>query len=380
VTLVTHERNRAAIERDGVPDGAEVLFIDTEWFAGPLYRAASRLFPNSQHSVFLISSLDYYLFDWVAIRTLRRRAATADARVIHVVTPVSSAAATRMHRLGRPVILGPLNSGLQTPSGFPEIMRQDSGWLYPLRQVGRVLDRLTGSTDRAAAILVATEATKASLPREVLGRCEHLLENGVDLDLFTAAPWPSPPVDGAPLRVLFAGRLLPFKGVNLLLQAMALMKGQVPIEARIVGSGPMAGPWRALASKLGLENEVSFLGELPLAGIAAEMRRAHVFCLPSIRESGGAVLLEAMASSRPVIAVGYGGPAETVDDQVGVLVPPDGADAVIRGFAAALADVVARPRAWQQLGEAGRRRAESEFSWDAKIERALTLYQQLAPS
>jgi hypothetical protein len=55
VTLVTHIRNRAALERAGAPlPGSEVRFIDTEWFAGPLYRIASKIFPNSQHSVLMV--------------------------------------------------------------------------------------------------------------------------------------------------------------------------------------------------------------------------------------------------------------------------------------------------------------------------------------
>lgn len=377
VTLVTHERNREAIERAGRPAGADILFIDTEWFAGPLYRTASRLFPRSQHAVFLLSSLDYYLFDWAAIRALRRHAKTVEAGVVHVVTPVSTAAATRMHRLGLPVVLGPLNSGLESPKGFPELMRQDSAWLYPIRNVGRLFDWLIGSTRHAAAILVATNATQASLPPLVRPRCERMLENGVDLDIFSASPWPPPPSDGEPLRVLFAGRLLPFKGVNLLLQAIRLLKGRVPIAARIVGDGPMADSWKALATDLGVDDAVVFVGAATLNQIAAEMRRAHVFCLPSVRESGGAVLLEAMASARPVVAVAYGGPAETVDAEVGVTVPADGPDAVTRGVANALEDAFRRPDVWRARGEAGRRRAQQAFTWDSKIDRALALYRQV---
>ena len=67
VTLVTHVRNRAALEAAGAPlPGTEIIYIDTEWFAGPLYRLACRLFPRSEHSVFLVSSLDYFIFDYSA--------------------------------------------------------------------------------------------------------------------------------------------------------------------------------------------------------------------------------------------------------------------------------------------------------------------------
>ena len=378
VTLVTHERNRAAIEKAGLPLQAEVLYIDTEWFAGPLYRTASRLFPRSQHAVFLLSSLDYYVFDWVAMRRLRRHPSLADARVVHIVTPISTAAATRMHRLGLPVIRGPLNCGLESPAGFPELMREDSSWLYPLRSLGQLLDRVTGSTGRAATILAATSATVASLPPAAKARCRRMLENGVDLDVFVPAAWPPSPSPATPLRVLFVGRLLPFKGVNLMLRAVAALHPHVPLEVRIVGDGPMLDDWKALAGELGLAEVVSFPGGESLDRIAAEMRWAHVFCLPSVRESGGAVLLEAMASARPVIAVAYGGPAETVDEEVGTAVQPVGPQSVIDDIAAALRDVVRRPDVWRGRGEAGRRRAERAFAWDAKIEQALSIYNEVA--
>jgi glycosyltransferase involved in cell wall biosynthesis len=174
------------------------------------------------------------------------------------------------------------------------------------------------------------------------------------------------------------GRLLPFKGVNLLLLAMASLAGRVAIEARIVGEGPMAEAWQQLAASLGLGQSVVFAGPRSLAEIAAEMRLAHVLCLPSVRESGGAVLLEAMASARPVVAVAYGGPAETVDDEVGMAVPADGAAAVVSGIASALEDAIRHPDLWRRRGEAGRRRAEHHYAWDAKIERALEIYDEVA--
>ena len=72
VTLVTHERNRATLTTAGVPfAGSEVHYIDTEWFAVPLYRNARRVFRKSEHSVFLVSSLDYFVYDREALERLR---------------------------------------------------------------------------------------------------------------------------------------------------------------------------------------------------------------------------------------------------------------------------------------------------------------------
>jgi glycosyltransferase involved in cell wall biosynthesis len=140
----------------------------------------------------------------------------------------------------------------------------------------------------------------------------------------------------------------------------------------------MEHAWRAQAAALGIGHVVRFAGALPAEQVAAKMARCHVFCLPSVRESGGAVLLEAMACARPVIAVGFGGPAEIVDDEVGRLLAPVSPQQVTADLALALADVCADPDGWRRRGAAGRRRAEGMFSWSAKVAGARAVYDELA--
>src|ERR1043166_4639089 len=129
VTLVTHVRNREALESAAAPlPCSEVVYTDTEWFAGPLYRLASRIFPRSQHSVFLLSSLDFYVYDRQVVKAIRKRMQQGEHwDLIHAVTPVSSLAATGLHHLGIPLVLGPLNAGLKSPEQFPEVMREEIG-------------------------------------------------------------------------------------------------------------------------------------------------------------------------------------------------------------------------------------------------------------
>jgi glycosyltransferase involved in cell wall biosynthesis len=381
VTLVTHVRNREALSAAGVPLAASrVIYVDTEWFAGPLYRLARRLFPFSEHSVFLVSSLDYFLFDFLAWRMLAAAKRRGERwSLVHRVTPITLATPSWLGRLGLPVVLGPLNCGLGTPKGFGAVLHGDAVWLTRLRGIGQVAASISGATRHATRILTATKATLASVPARHRARCRMMVENGVDPERFRASPWPEPPSRDVPLRVLFVGRLVPFKGVGMLLDAASrLVRSGQPVDVAIVGAGPMAATWREQAAALGIQRFVRFAGPLPAAEVAAEMARCHVFCLPSIRESGGAVLLEAMASARPVIAVGFGGPAEIVDEEVGRLLPPHSPEQVTADLAAALADVCRHPEPWRRRGLAGRLRAVRWFSWPAKVAGAKALYDELA--
>jgi glycosyltransferase involved in cell wall biosynthesis len=370
VTLVTHVRNRKCLTGAGAPlPGTEVIYIDTEWFARPLYKLASWLFRNSEHAVFLISSADFFMYDCAALRVLSTR--RIDWSVVHAVTPVSPLAATRLHRLGIPLVVGPWNGGLQSPTTFPEIMSADSGWLYKIRGAAHLFDRWFQCTSRAACILSANKATDHSL-RGV--RTVRMIENGVDLDIFQAAAASS----AGALRILFAGRLIPAKGVSMLLEAVSRLRSEIPLCVTIIGDGPLREALQEESAARDLTDIVQFTGALPLPEVARHMGEADLFCLPSVRESGGAVLLESLASGVPVTAVAYGGPAEIVDDEVGRTLSADGREPLIRDLMKVFADAWRNPAEWQRKGKCGRARAERSYGWDARIETALGLYKNLA--
>ena len=379
VTLVTHVRNRPALETALAGDSADILYIDTEWFAGPLYRLAKRVFPRSEHSVFLVSSLDYFVFDIAAYRALKKKQSSgSEWNILHRVTPVTLAAPTLLGRLGLPTVIGPLNSGLQDPRGFGNILKQESTWLIKVRKITAWLDALIGSSRRAACILVANRTTLNALPVRHHDRCLLLSENAVELVRFPMADWPPPPGPDTPLNVLFTGRLIPIKGLDMLLHAMSrLHRSGVNLRLEVIGDGPLRKDWEDLTETLGLSGIVNFRGAQPLDRVAESMRACHVFCLPSVRESGGAVLLEAMASGRPVIALDFGGPADIVDDRVGALLPMRNPEQVIAALAETLGRIEEQPGHWSECGLAGRARVETNFSWPAKIVRAETIYQAL---
>jgi glycogen(starch) synthase len=96
--------------------------------------------------------------------------------------------------------------------------------------------------------------------------------------------------------------------------------------------------------------------------------------LPSIYECGGAVVLEAMATGTPVIAVAWGGPEDYLDETCGMLIPPLGAAAVVDGFTAAMKNLIDDPQLRFSLGAAARRRVEATFCWEEKVDRMVEIY------
>ena len=200
----------------------------------------------------------------------------------------------------------------------------------------------------------------------------------MDLDLFNYEEWPPVPSDSNPLQIVFVGRLLPFKGVSMLLEALKAL--DFPVQLTIVGEGPERIHLERMTAENGMSEKVKFTGNLPLKAVGKIMQQAHVFCLPSVRESGGAVLLEAMAVGRPVIAIDFGGPAEIVDDGVGIKLPATGKADVVKGLIKQFESVRQQPEVWKVRGQEGRIRVENNYSWDAKIARAIEYYRELIGS
>jgi len=157
--------------------------------------------------------------------------------------------------------------------------------------------------------------------------------------------------------ILYVGNLRPEKGVGVLVEAMShLGKERPDAELFVVGGGPMQAELEEKRSRLGLGKTVHLVGRALHEDVPFWMNACDVHCLPSYREGCPNVILEALASGRPVVASRVGGIPEILSDATGVMVEAGDAQALAKGLAEALA------RSW----DAEKQRASVEYlSWDA---------------
>jgi glycosyltransferase involved in cell wall biosynthesis len=282
--------------------------------------------------------------------------------------------------LGAPVVIGPMNGGMSFPPAF---RRREGRWVAAsvrlLRAASTLLHRVMPGKLKAEVLLVANERTRRALPRGTRGGTLTLVENGVDLSTWGPDPEARPvPAPGASVRFAFVGRLVDWKGVDLLLDAFQAVVGQVPAALEVLGDGPMADALKAQAGRLGLAGSVEFVGWRTPEECARRLRAADVLVLPSLYECGGAVVLEAMACGLPVIATNWGGPADYLDESCGILVAPDTRDGFIQGLTEAMVRLAGSPALRAEMGRAGRARVVREFAWERKIDRVLEIYGEAA--
>ncbi len=272
--------------------------------------------------------------------------------------------------------MGPLNGGMSYPEAFQGrqgLFVTVSLWLA--HRVNSLMHRLMPGKLRADMLLVANNRTRVALPAGIGGEVMTVIENGVDLSIW----WPpvDEPEEGGPVRIVFVGRLIECKAVDLLLEAFRDLIARTPATLDLAGDGRMRPAWEAKAKELGLGESVRFLGWLSQEACADLLRKSDILVLPSLHECGGAVVLEAMAVGLPVVAANWGGPADYLDPSCGILVNPTSGESFIKGLADALSQLSASPRLRRELGQSGRERIIRDFDWNRKIERFLDIYKHV---
>jgi glycosyltransferase involved in cell wall biosynthesis len=185
---------------------------------------------------------------------------------------------------------------------------------------------------RAARVLV-TSRYCADQARRLYGMHKEplIVPELIDLDAWRGLLSENRTAPPDRFTVLSVGRFYLRKRINVLLRAAALLRERIrDLEVRIVGGGPCADQWHRLATELKLEGTVRWLGDISRSDLAAEYTRASVFCLPSVQEGFGIVLLEAMAAGKPIVAARAAAIPEVAPQAN--LVKPDTPDALAAGI------------------------------------------------
>jgi glycosyltransferase involved in cell wall biosynthesis len=314
-------------------------------------------------------------------RRLRRVVAEVVAReradIVHETTPISPKAPSAMYGLGVPVVAGPLSGAMDFPPAFQHLQ---SGAARLIERVGRsvshVANRLIPGRIRAEALVVANDQTLKALHKGYRGKVyEGISEVSVDLKVWKLGGRASREADGL-VKFSYLGRLVGWKAVDLLVDAFKIVADRCP-EARleILGDGETRQDLEAQAARLGIADRIDFAGWVSADEGARRLRASDVFVLPSLRESGGVVLLEAMAVGLSVVATRWGGPGVHVDDATGIRVSPDTREGFISGLADAMIRLALSPELRDEMGRAAIRRVESgTYDWDRKIDRFLEIY------
>lgn len=179
-------------------------------------------------------------------------------------------------------------------------------------------------------------------------------------------------------KILTAGKLLKIKGFELAIRSFAVFFDKHPNSSlTIAGDGPELDRLRSLSQSLGLDHVVGFDKWVPRNKLLRLMAESDVFLFPSLRDGGGAVVIESMAMKTPVVCLDISGPAMHVTDQTGIKIPALDPGQSISDIATALDRLYTDVSFRQRLGIESRRRVEAEYNWDRVGERLNEVYSKI---
>ena len=311
----------------------------------------------------------YLLWQWGAYRVAKSLTQQVKFDWVHHITFGVFRQPSFMAFLGIPFIFGPLGGGERVSyslrKSFPlrgyvlDLMRDLSNWLSSIDPLNRAVYR------NSTLILCKTHQTQSCIPKKYRDKCRLYLEIGIEPASTNSQNFHEESgVHG--LRILYVGRLIYWKGLHLGLKACAQLHQKQP-QARLtaIGSGPEQNWLHSLAERLDLSEAIDWIPWMEQEKVLQAYSSHDIFLFPSLHDSSGNVILEALSQGLPVVCLDLGGPGMMVNESCGRVVKTKGLSetAIIQGLSDALQELAANLELRIQLSRGALMRSR-EYRWD----------------
>lgn len=310
-------------------------------------------------------------------KLVKAEGAARSIDLFHAMAPFAPRFGSPIRNFGKPFVIGPLMGGVDIAKGFEEISKKEP-WYFQLRKLDRLrftLDpSLTATYRKAARILTMGPYLDALLPARYREKTVNISSIGVNIaDFQTNAPKPEALPEGNPLKLLYVGRLVPFKGLQYVLRALPQLDPSLDIHLTVVGDGPSREDFHQEARALGVNDKITWVGGVPHDEVPKYFAGRDIFCFPSMNEAGGIVVLEAMATGLPVICLDRGGPGAIVDSTCGVKIEAHSPEQVSRDLAEAVTRIGTHPETLEGYKRGALAKVE-RYDWKALAPKMVEIY------
>jgi len=283
--------------------------------------------------------------------------------------------------LSIPYIRGPGGGAHRVPKKFVKEYSFKERLAQRIRSIGQWVFKhdpffIIGQ-NRAKAILVCNKEAFNAMPKKWQKKAYFFPVNGISSDDLSLLKKKEKNTNDKFL-ILTAGKLMKIKGFDLAIKSFKLFSNKINnTELSIIGDGPEMQNLKKLVDELRIENKVLFEPWMPREKLLKKMADCDVFLFASLRDGGGAVIVEAMAAAKPVVCLDIGGPGFHINEKCGIKIKLDNSKQAIKKMADALKFLYYNKRLREKLGRVARKRVESFYLWDRLGERLLETYKDV---
>jgi glycosyltransferase involved in cell wall biosynthesis len=199
------------------------------------------------------------------------------------------------------------------------------------------------------------------LPKQYVHKMVTLFDTGIDTSDLKKI---DRSFTGGPVNILYVGKLIRYKGAELLVRGIAPLKDKFNFILHIVGDGVEREALQQLTANLGLQEKVIFHGNVNRHEVFDFFKEADVFCAPSLTEASGNALLEAMLYSLPIITINNGGPKYMCPDNGAIKIAIQEEEGIVKEITAGLVRLINNPEERTSMGAANFEFLQKNFSWN----------------
>jgi len=321
----------------------------------------------------------YYIWQIAVFFIARRLHRHVHFDLAHHITFVTYWLPSFLSLLPIPFVWGPIGGGeVVVPSFLTTFTHRARCFEYLRRVVQRICELdpfLRWTAQHADVIIATTPETRNRIEHITKKHCIVMSQVGISEPEFNQL-CNTPIKLGRPFRILSAGVLTHFKNYHLALEAFAEITKKYPdSEYWLFGDGPEKDGLVALCQTLNIKKNVTFFGQVPRRLFLDNLVHCDVFLHPSLRESGGFAIVEALSAGRPVICLDLGGPGLQVNKQNGFSFPAISPLQVKTKIVEALDFLVQNEKVRQEMYYSAVKGIKADYLWSAKVKHIYRLYQ-----
>jgi len=324
--------------------------------------------------------LHYIFWQRKALREALKLHQALNFDVVHHVSWGTISEPPLLWKLPVPFVWGPIGGGQTTPSAFGRYFARR--WLKEALRTLRVRiaghrPALRAAVKGSSLLLSVNDATTSALKAAGATEIHPFLSCGVPEALMALKSPSATESLNAEMKILWAGRLIPIKGLGLALEAFAKIESEISVRLQVAGGdGPLNDEMTAMAHELGISDRVEFLGGISWNKLQDLYRGADVFMCTSLRDSAPTVLLEAMAHRLPILTLDHQAVSSMVPSGAGIKVPVTDPDETKEALAAGIRKLASSAEMRERMGEAGWNHAQSH-GWPQRAEQVSRWYTEV---